>query len=138
MTIDEQKIAIRLSRRITVVSKRLKRFLNLHNASSEEDVSLEEATNPTDCIGYSYTPSSVPDFIKYQAVRLCHQNDRAVEELSHLETEMKNCIEHYISENEHLTRQREPIQCSGALDSCGMGTVCLLTQRIKECKDQIA
>ena len=94
MTIDGQKIAIRLSRRITVVSKRLKTFQNLHNASSEEDISWEEATNLTNCIGYSYAPSSVPDFIKHQAVRLHHQNDRAVEELSRLETEMKNCIEH--------------------------------------------
>ena len=83
MTIDGQKIAIRLSRRITVVSKKLKRVLNLYNSRSDEDISWEEATNLTECVGYSYTPSNVPDFIKHQAVPLSHQNDRAVEELSH-------------------------------------------------------
>ena len=98
--VDGQKIAIHLSRRITAVTKQLKKYLSKHNASCPVVNQLSwEATNLSgQSANHSvYTASEVPNKLKYQAVRLYHQNARATEEIVRLKCEMKNCVDHYTS-----------------------------------------
>jgi len=80
------------SRWITAVTKQLKKYLSKHNASGPVVNQLSwEATNLSgQSANHSvYTASEVPNKLKYQAVRLCHQNVRATGDCA-LKCEMKN------------------------------------------------
>lgn len=139
MLLDGQKIAIRLSRRITTVTKRLKTLLNKYNArcTVADQLSWEDAVNLTNCSN-QYTTSDIPDSIKNQAVRLVHQRERAAEEVSRLKSEMQNCIDYYKSEWNNLSKQRQTLIDSCTCDPYTMGSICLLTQHIRQCDWQIA
>ena len=66
---DGQKIAIRLSRRITSITKQIKKMLNEHNSkySSTNRMSWEDVTAlPVNCS--SFTTSSIPDSTKQQVL----------------------------------------------------------------------
>ena len=116
---DGQKIAIRLARRITVVSKMLKKSLAAYNSGIDESshLSWTDAADSSsqlyrDCL---YSDSDVPATAKYQAVQLYHQISRAEEE-ARIRSEMKNCIDHYISMYKELMKQVEDYESQEQLD----------------------
>ena len=97
---DGQKIAICLSRRITSITKQIKKMLNEHNSkySSANRMSWEDVTAlPVYCS--SFTTSSIPDSTKQQAVCCYYEREHAKEEVARLHSEMKNCADHYTTEH---------------------------------------
>ncbi len=141
ITADGQKIAIRLSRRITTVTKQLKTYLSKHNARCPvaSQLSWEDVSKLSDQSGShsAYTESDVPNNLKYQAVRLRHQSARASEEITRLQSEMKNCVDHYTSKHEYLVRTLQRLQESSATDAYAMGSISLLMQHIKQSKGDL-
>ncbi len=139
--VDGQKIAIRLSRRITTVTKQLKKYLSNYNARCPivSQLSWEEATNLPSHSGSHclYTTSDVPNTVKFKAVRLSHQRARATEEITRLESEMRNCVDHFTSKYEYLTSKLRVLQESCGTYTYAMGSVSLLAQHIRQCEVQI-
>ena len=135
---DGQKIAIRLSRRITVVTRQLKKVLNEYNSKSSTTnrMSWEDATTLS-VYTHSFGTSTVPDSIKQDAVRCYHEKQRAREEVGRLQSEMKNCADHYTTQRSCLLQARKCLQDTGAQDTYTLGSICLLTQRIRLCQQQI-
>ena len=103
------KIAIRLARRINVVTKSLKKCLNAYNTGFDSSchLSWEEAVNLSsqiyvDCL---YSESIIPNSVKYQALQFFKQILRAEEEIVRIKDEMLNCVHHYIGAYECLVTQ---------------------------------
>lgn len=72
ITTDGQKIAIRLSRRITTITKQLKRLLQEYNSSvaTTEQLSWEQAVTCSANQQDSFQPSDIPSHVKHDAVSL--------------------------------------------------------------------
>ena len=121
---DGQKIAIRLSRRITVTTKQLKKLLDEYNSKSSTTnrMTWEEATT----LPINTNSSTVPDNIKQSVVRCYHEKQRASEEVERLQSEMKNCADHYITERNHLLQARKCLQATELQDTYTLGSICLL------------
>ena len=110
---DGQKIATCLSRRITVVSKLLKKSLASYNfgidlscqLSWNEAISLS-STFYRDCL-FSDDSSPIPAVVKYQAVQMHNQITRSKEEVARIKSEMSNCVDHYISVRKYLLEHIE-------------------------------
>lgn len=90
-----------------MLKKNLAAFNSGINVSSH--LSWSEATDLSselyrDCL---YSNSTIPTTVKYQAVQLYHQISRAKEELARIKSEMKNCVDHYITNYETLVKQVE-------------------------------
>lgn len=140
--LDGQKIAIRLSRRITVVTKSLKKCLNTYNTGIDASCHLSwvEAVNLsseiyTDCF---YSDSAIPNSIKYQAVQFYQQMSRAEEEVVRIKDEMLNCVHHFIGIYECLIRQTEFYKHSeDETQLCKLGKICLLKRANIKCFNQL-
>lgn len=83
-----------------------------------------------DCL---YSDSDVPAAVKYQAVQLYHQISRAEEEKARIKSEMKNCVDYYISMYEALMKQVEDYKSQEQLDLYGLGKLCLLKSAKSKC-----
>ena len=125
MCVDGQKIAIRLSRRIAVVSKLLKKSLALHNSGIDASCHLlwnEAIEIYQDCL---FDESSVPTVVKYQAVQLHHQICRSEEEIERIKTKMCDCVNHYIDVYEYLLKHAKIYeQSEHPLHLCDLGICC--------------
>lgn len=92
--LDGQKIAIRLSRRINVVSKQLKNTLSKYNSglNNHQQLTWEEATDLSNELykGIIFASTEIPSSIKLQAVQQHHRVARAKEEISRLKEEMNS------------------------------------------------
>ena len=86
---------------------------------------------------HSFGTSTVPDSIKQDAVRCYREKQRAREEVGRLQSEMKNCADHYATQRSCLLQARKCLQDTGAQDTYSLGSICLLTQRIRLCQQQI-
>ena len=140
--IDGQKIAIRLSRRITVVSKLLKESLALYNSGIDSSCHLtwSEAISLSSQIykDYLFDESPVPSVVKYQAVQLHHQISRSEEEIARIKTEICDCVNHYIDVHECLLRHTEAYeQSEDPLSLYDLGKLCLLKKAMKKCMYQL-
>lgn len=95
-----QAIAIRLSRRINVVTKQLKSKLETFNAKQPPTrrITWQEVTQLD-----ADQPNTVPRSTKYQAVRLFHKAARADEEEFRIVSEMRNTIQHHFCKLEVIT-----------------------------------
>ena len=103
------------------------------NVSSH--LSWSEATDLSselyrDCL---YSDSTIPATVKYQAVQLYHQICRAKEELARIRSEMENCVNHYISIYETLSKKVEFYESQEQLDLCSLGKLCLLKRAKRRC-----
>ena len=142
LCVDGQKIAIRLSRRIAVVSKLLKKSLALYNSGIDASCHLlwSEAIGLSsqiykDCL---FDESSVPTVVKYQAVKLHHRISRSEEEIARIKTEMCNCVNHYIDVHEYLLKHAEVYeQSEHPLHLYDLGKLCLLKKAMKKCMYQL-
>jgi hypothetical protein len=99
-------------------------------------MSWEDATTLS-VYTHSFGTSTVPDSIKQDAVRCYHEKQRAREEVGRLQSEMKNCADHYATQRSCLLQARKCLQDTGAQDTYTLGSICLLTQRIRLCQQQI-
>ncbi len=140
--LDGQKIAIRLARRITVVTKSLKKCLNEYNTGINPlcHLSWPEAVNLSsqiyaDCL---YSESTVPNSMKYQAVQFYQQISRAQEEVVRIKDEMLNCIHYYIGIYEHLIRKAKFYKHSeDEIHLHKLGKICFLKKASIKCLDQL-
>ena len=119
--VDGQKIAVRLSRRINVVSKQLKNSLSKYNSDLNQmsQLTWEEVTDLTNSIysGCIFSTTEVPIAIKARAVQLYHQTNRAQEEILRLKEEMSCCVQHYIAKYQLLCDRIEVLEHSEQSDS---------------------
>ena len=67
-------------------------------SSTTNRMTWEEATT----LAVNTNSSIVPDNIKQSVVCCYHEKQRASEEVEQLQSEMKNCADHYITERNHL------------------------------------
>lgn len=88
-----QRIAIRLSRRINVVSKSLRCAIVKFN--SQRPVSQTITWEGITQLGANQ-PGCIPQSIQYKAVRLHHSVARATEEEFRILAEMRNTVQHYL------------------------------------------
>ena len=140
--LDGQKIAIRLARWITVVTKSLKKCLNAYNIGIDESchLSWEEAVNLsnqiyTDCL---YSDSTIPNLVKCQAVQFYQEKCRAEEEIVRIKEEMLNCVHHYIGIHECLSNQIEfHKQLEDEMQLYNLGKICLLRKASIKCSNKL-
>ena len=138
VVLDGQKIAIRLARRINVVTKSLKKCLNGYNTGIDSSchLSWEEAVNLSsqiyvDCL---YSESTIPNSVKHQAVQFYQQSLRSEEEIVRINTEMLNCVHHYIGAHESLIQQ---IECYKQSEDDQLGKICLLRKASAKCLNHL-
>ena len=95
-----QSIAIRLSKRINVVTKQLKSKLDVYNSKHPPTrrVTWEGITQLD-----ADQPSAIPCSTKYRAVRLFHKVARANEEEFRIMSKMRNTIQHYLCKFKVIT-----------------------------------
>lgn len=133
--LDGQKIAIRLSRRINVVSKQLKSTLSKYNAglNNHQQLTWEEATDLSNEIyrGSIFPSTEIPSSIKLQAVQQHHRVARAKEEISKLKEEMNSVTEHYILKYQSISERIEELNSSFAGHLFTQGSLCLLNKYLK-------
>ena len=138
---DGQKIAIRLARRISVVTKMLKKNLTAYNSDIDvsSHLSWSEATDLSSEFYRSclFSDSTIPDTVKHQAVQHYHQIARAKEELARIKGEMANCVNHYISTFELLMKQVEFYGSQEQLDLCNLGKLGLVKRAQRKCLHQL-
>lgn len=132
---DGQKIAIRLSRRINVVTKSLKKSLAEYNSGldSLSCLTWEQVTDLSQQIhdGCLFSESSVPSIVKSQAIRLHNNMLRAEEEISRLKEEMSNCVQHFIGIYNNLAG-KIVLLMQNHEDTSDMGRICLLKQSLRK------
>ena len=129
-----QSIAIRLSRRINVVSKQLKLKLETFNSKHPpaERITWESVTQlDADRL------HTIPHSTKYQAVRLFHKAARANEEEFRVISEMRNTIQHYLSKLEVITAAILAIEQSGNVTTYHSGARSLLFTRKRQCEHDL-
>jgi hypothetical protein len=121
-----QSIAIRLSRRINVVTKQLKSKLETFNSKHPpaERITWEDVTQLD-----ADRPCTIPHRSKYQAVRLFHKAARANEEEFRIISEMRNSIKHYLCKLEVISAAIRDIEQSGDVSTYQSGTRSLLLTR---------
>ena len=114
-------VAVRLSRRINVVSKQLKNSLSKYNSNLNRmsQLTWEEVTDLSNSIynGCIFTTTEVPIAIKAKAVQLYHQVNRAQEEILRLKEEMSCCVQHYITKYQLLCDRIEVLEHSEQNDN---------------------
>ena len=134
-TTDGQKIAVRLSRRINVVTKSLKKSLAEYNAGldSLSCLTWEQVTDLSQQIhdGCLFSETSIPSIIKSQAIRLYNNMVRAEEEITRLKEEMSNCIQHFIGIYNYLTTRITSLNQNHE-DISDIGRICLLKQSLRK------
>ena len=115
----------------------LKKSLAAYNSGIDESshLSWTDAADLSsqlyrDCL---YSDSDVPAIAKYQAVQLYHQISRAEEEEARIRSEMKNCVDHYISVYKELMKQVEDYESQEQLDLYGLGKLSLLKKSKSKC-----
>ena len=131
---DGQKIAIRLSRRINVVTKSLKKSMAEYNAGldSLSCLTWEQVTNLSQQIhdGCLFSETAIPSIIKSQAIRLYNNMLRA-EEITRLKEKMSNCIQHFIGIYNYLTQTITSLNQNHE-DVSDIGRICLLKQSLRK------
>ena len=119
--VDGQKIAVRLSRRINIVSKQLKISLSKYNSDLNQmsQLTWEEVTDLTNSIynGCIFTTTEVPISLKAKAVQLYHQTNKAQEEILRLKEEMNCCAQHYITKYQLLCDRIKALEHSEQNDN---------------------
>lgn len=106
--VDGHALAVRLSRRITVVSSQLKAMINQHNmlTTAETQKLTWESANDLNAhsIGVIY-PShpTVPASVKKESCQAVLLMDRAKEEIAMINEEMNNVFDHYMQEHRSLS-----------------------------------
>ena len=135
MYADGQKIAVRLSRRINVVTKSLRKSLAEYNAGldSLSCLTWEQVTDLSQQIhsGCLFSESSIPSVIKSQAIRLYNNMLRAEEEINRLKEEMSNCMQYFINIYNHLTSKIISLKQNHE-DVSDIGRICLLKQSLRK------
>ena len=111
-----QKIAIWLSQRITVVTRSLRKSLADYNAGLDPASCLtcKQVTDLSQQIhdGCLFSNACIPSTIKSQAIQLLNAILRAEEEISRLNEEMLNCIEHFVRVYEYLIGKIDQLKTS--------------------------
>ena len=83
--------------------------------------------------GCLFSNACIPSTIKSQAIRLLNTILRAEEEISRLNEEMLNCIEHFVRVYEYLIGKIDQLKTSNPdSNPCICGHVCLLKQSLKK------
>ena len=135
LTADGQKIAVRLSRRINVVTKSLRKSLAEYNTglNSLSSLTWEQVTDLSQQIhdGCLFSETSIPSTIKSQATRLYNNMLRAEEEITRLKEEMSNCMQHFISIYDYLTRAIVSLN-QNLEEVSNIGRICLLKQSLRK------
>ena len=138
--LDGQKIATKLSRRISVVGKMLKKSLSQYNSGIPEQchISWAEAIDFSSSLysdGLYCDDATIPAIVKSQAVQLHHRICRCEEEVTRLKSEMTNCVEHYLNVYKCL------LKCAGNFqdseDRFSLGRMCLLRKAKAKCVRQL-
>ena len=126
-----QSIAIRLSRRINVVTKQLKSKLEMFNSKHPpaERITWEGVTQLD-----ADQPHTIPRCSKYQAVRLFHKAARANEEEFRIISEMRNTIKHYLCKLEVISAAIRDIEQNGVATTYQNGARSLLFTRKRQCE----
>ena len=132
-------LASRLSKRITTVSKQLKKIISTYNEGvpeneqltwqSANDLSLDQQLRQSQLAG----APDLPREVKHQAVRQLQLVKRSSEEITHLKREMTNCFHYYVDELQQLQAVRSELQVS-ATSMLELGSVCLINRRIFRCQ----
>ena len=132
---DGQKIAIRLSRRINVVTKSLKKSLAEYNDGLDSSSCLTwvQITDLSQQIhdGCLFSETSIPSVIKTQAIRSYNNMLRAEEEITRLKEEMSNCIQYFIGIYNQLTGEIVSLKQNHE-NIYDIGRVCLLKQSLRK------
>ena len=126
-----QSIAIRLSRRINVVTKQLKSKLEMFNSKHPpaERMTWEGVTRLD-----ADQPHTIPRCSKYQAVRLFYKAARANEEEFRIISEMRNTIKHYLCKLEVISAAIHDIEQNGVATTYQKGARSLLFTRKRQCE----
>jgi len=139
--IDGQKIAIRLSRRINVVSKQLKTTINRYNVNQPPSIQVQwkDATDLSNDIykGAVFTSSSTPHYIKAQAVELLQKISRCKEEITRLDKEMKCCSQHFITKYKGLNESICALESAEIQGGYTKGSICLLKRSLHLCRFEL-
>ena len=122
-----QSIAIRLSRRINVVTKQLKSKLEMFNSKHPpaERMTWEGVTRLD-----ADQPHTIPRCSKYQAVRLFYKAARANEEEFRIISEMRNTIKHYLCKLEVISAAIHDIEQNGVATTYQKGARSLLFKTV--------
>lgn len=133
--LDGQKIAIRLSRRINIVSKQLKNTLSRYNSglNNHQQLTWEEATDLSNELykGIIFASTEIPSSIKLQAVQQHQRVVRAKEEISWLKEEMNSVTEHYILKHQTISERIEELNSGFTGHLFTQGSLCLLKKYLK-------
>ena len=139
---DGHVLASRLSKRITTVSKQLKKLISTYNEDvpekgqltwqSANDLSLDQQLGQSQLAG----ASDLPREVKHQAVRQLQLVKRSSEEITRLKKEMTNCLYYYVDELQQLQAVRSELQVS-ATSMLKLGSVCLINRRIFRCQRRL-
>ena len=132
--VDGQKIAIRLSRRINVVSKQLKNTMSKYNSglNNHQQLTWEEATNLNNELykGIIFASAEIPPSVKLQAVQHHHRVARAKEEILRLKEEMINVTDHYILMHGTVSKRIEELNSEFGSHLFTKGSLCLLKKTL--------
>ena len=136
---DGHVLASRLSKRITTVSKQLRKLISTYNEDEPEngqltwqsanDLSLDQQLGQSQLAG----ASDLPREVKHQAVRQLQLVKRSSEEITRLKKEMTNCLHYYVDELQQLQAE---LQVS-ATSMLKLGSVCLINRRIFRCQRRL-
>lgn len=141
LCIDGQKIAIRLSRRIDVVSKQLKNTLSKYNSGLNElqQLTWEEATDLSNELyrGSVFASNEIPPSVKLQAVQQNHRIARAQEEIVRLKEEMDSCARHFIEKYQTISDRIKELDSNSNSDLFTKGSLCLLKRCRKICSFEL-
>ncbi|XP_065893420.1 uncharacterized protein [Dysidea avara] len=138
---DGQKIAIRLSRCINLVSKQLKGTIAKYNANQPESTQVQwkDATDLSNDIYKKavFASSNIPHSFKAQAVELRHKISRCNEEITQLEEEMKCCSQHFIAKYMGLCQLVDTLESAEVQGRYTKGSISLLKKCLHRCRFEL-
>ena len=140
---DGHVLASRLSKRITAVSKQLKKLISAYNENvplseqltwqSANDLSLDQQLGRSRQAGAPDLPAGV----KHQAVKQLQLVKRSSEEIIRLKEDMTNCLHHYVGELQQLQAvQSEPYLSASSM--LKLGSVCLINKHISQSQRRLS
>ena len=140
---DGHVLASRLSKRITTVSKQLKKLISTYNENvpgneqvtwqSANEFSLDQQLERSQPAG----APNLPRGVKHQAVKQLQLVKRSSEEITRLKEDMTNCLHHYVGELQQLQAVRSELQVS-ASSMLKLGSVCLINKRISQLQRKLS
>lgn len=134
-------LAVRLSRRITVVSSQLKALISQHNQLAPEAQKLTwDSANDLNAHTSVVYPShpSVPASVKKESCQAVLAIDRAREEITMVKEEMSNVFDHYMQEHRSLSISIRDRQSVGVLTSFDKGSLAILHMSRHSCEKRLA